>query len=121
MNRNAKRAELGQETQVRREGDHRSGAGRDTVDGRDHRERALAQRPDDGSGHARELEQIAGLHRLQGADDLDDVTARAEPRALAGDDDHPGITAMGQLGEQVAEIGVDVEGQCAQFLRDAPA
>ena len=70
-----------QEAEIRRERDHRAGAGGDAVDRRDHRQRALAERSDNRAGHARELEQIAGLHRLQGTDDLDDVTARAESPA----------------------------------------
>ena len=40
-----------------------------------------------------------------------------KPAPAAGDHHHPSVAAMGQLGEQVAQIRVDVEGQRAEFLR----
>ena len=75
--------------------------------------KALDHRP----GHTRELEQVAGLHRLQGANDLDDVASGAESSARTGDHQHARVATMRQLGEQVAKIRVDVEGERAELLR----
>ena len=56
-------------------------------------------------------------HRLELADDLLDVAARAEPAALAGEDEDADVAAVRQLAEQVAEIGVDVERERVQLVR----
>ena len=76
------RRRAGQQPEVGGQRDHRAGAGGDPVDGGDHRQRAVAQALDHRAGHARELEQLRGLHPLQRADDLLDVAARAEPAPL---------------------------------------
>ena len=57
-----------------------------------------------------------GVHLDQLADDLVDVAAAAEALALAADHQHPGVAAVGQLGEQVAQVGVALEGQRVQLL-----
>src|SRR5262249_38162746 len=58
-----------------------------------------------------------GLHLLQLADDLLDVATGAEAAALAGDHQHADVAAVGQLGDQVAQVGVALEGQRVQLLR----
>ena len=50
------------------------------------------------------------------ADDLVDVTASAEAPALAADHQHPGVAPVRELGEQVAEVGVRLEGQRVHLL-----
>ena len=57
-----------------------------------------------------------GVHRDQLADDLVDVAAAAEALALAADHQHPDVAAVRQLGEQVAQVGVALEGQRVQLL-----
>ena len=117
VKRNENLAELAQQPEVGRQREHRAGAGGDAVDRRDDRERAVAHRLHDGAAHARELEQLAGGHPLQLADDLLDVAAGAEAAALAGEDEHARVAAVRQLGEQVAQVGVDVEGQRVELVR----
>ena len=115
VKRNANGAE-GEQPEVGGQRDDRAGAGGDAVDRGDDRERALAHGLDHRAGHPGELEQLGGLHP-QLADDLLDVAARAEAAALAGDDERAHVAAVRQLGEQVAEVGVDVEGQRVELLR----
>ena len=108
-----------QQPEVARQREHRAGAGGDAVDRRDDRERAVAHRLDDRAAHARELEQLAGGQLLELADDLLDVAARAEAAALPGEDEHARVAAVRQLAEQVAQVGVDVEGERVQLVRAA--
>ncbi len=117
MNRNANDADDASSRKSRRQRDHRAGAGRDPVDGRDHRQRALAQGLHHRAGHPGELEQLRGRHLLQLADDLLDVAAGAEPAALPGEHDHLRVAAVRQLGQEVAQVGVDVEGERVQLVR----
>ena len=105
-----------EQPEVAREREHRAGAGRDAVDRGDDRQRAVAHRLDDRAAHARELEQLAGGQPLQLADDLLDVAAGAEAAALAGEDEHARVAAVRQLAEQVAQVGVDVEGERVQLV-----
>ena len=80
-----------------------------------------------GSGHSRSALTTAPVIRvnssssaasmlLQLADDLLDVAARAEAASLAGEHEHAGVAAVGKLGEQVAQVGVDVEGQRVELV-----
>ena len=82
VKRNENFAELASSRKSLGERDHRAGARGDAVDGGDDRERAVAHRLDDRAAHPRELEQLAGGHALQLADDLLDVAARAEAASL---------------------------------------
>ena len=68
------------------------------------------------AGHLREAHQALGVHPDQLADDLVDVASAAEPLALAADHQHAGVTAVRQLGEQVAEVGVGLEGERVELL-----
>ena len=72
---------------------------------------------DDGAGHPRELAQLGGLALDQLADDLLDVPARAEPASLAGDHQHPGVAAVGQLGDEIAEVCVGLERESIRACR----
>jgi hypothetical protein len=96
--------------------DHAAGAGRDPLDAGDDRDRALAHRPDHVTGHLGEAHQAGGVHLDQLADDLVDVAAAAEALALATDHEHPGVAAVRQLGQEVAEVGVALEGERVQLL-----
>jgi hypothetical protein len=98
------------------ERDHRAGAGGDAVDRGDDRDWALAHGPDDVAGHLREPHEVAGLHGDQLADDLVDVTAATEPAALPPDDQDADVLVMRQFGEQVAQVGVALEGQRVELL-----
>ena len=116
MNRNANDADSREQPEVGGQRDHRAGAGGDAVDGGDHGHRQLAQRLDDRAGHPRELAQLGGLALDQLADDLLDVAAGAEAAALAGDHQHPRVAAVGQLGEQVAQVRVGLERQRVELV-----
>src|SRR3712207_1881684 len=69
------------------------------------------------AGEARELQKPGGVARLQLADDVAHVAARAEgaPRAL--DDDTAHLRLVAQRGERVGQLAVDLEGQRVQALR----
>ena len=106
VNRNANRAERRHDPEVRGERDHRPGAGGDALDAGDDRDRALAHRLDHVAGHLGEADQLARVHLDQLADDLVDVAAAAEALALAADDQDVDVVAVGQLVQQVAQVGV---------------
>src|SRR5690606_9228209 len=101
----------GEHAEVGGQGDDRPGPGGDPVHGGDHRDRRLADALDDVAGHAGEVEQGPGVHLQQLADDVVDVASRAEPPALAGDDEDGDVVPMRQLGEEVPQVGVHVEGE----------
>src|SRR4029079_19033447 len=61
--------------------------------------------------HARELEQLRHRHFRQRADDLVHVAAGAEVSAGAGNDDRLGLLFVFQAAEEVAQLGVRLEGQ----------
>jgi len=96
--------------------EHRAGARRHPVHRRDHRERALPYGPHDLPGHPVEVEQLGGVHGEGRVDDLVDVTAGAEAAPLAGQHQRPYRSLPGQLGEQVAQVGVGAEGEGVEFL-----
>ena len=62
-------------------------------------------------------EQLVGPHRQGRADDLVDVPAGAERPALPAEHDHAGVVAVGELGEEVAQVGIALEGQCVELVR----
>ena len=103
--------------EVRGQGDHGAGPGRDAVHRADDRDGALPHRPDDVAGHLGEPHQVARLHFDQLADDLVDVAAAAEPASFAADHQHADAGVMWQFSEQVAEVGVALEGQRVQLVR----
>jgi hypothetical protein len=63
------------------------------------------------AGHPGERQQFVLLHGQRRADDLVDVAARAEGPARAAQHEHPDVAPVRQLGEQVTQVGVAVEGQ----------
>ena len=67
-------------------------------------------------GHARELQELARLHRHQGADDLLDVAAGAEAAAGTREQHDLDVVVVLDLGQEVAQVGVDVEGQRVEPL-----
>ena len=50
------------------------------------------------------------------ADDLVDVAPGAEGPALSAQDDHAGVLAVRDLGEEVAQVGVRLEGQGVELV-----
>src|SRR5690606_839184 len=67
-------------------------------------------------GHAGEVEERPGIGPLELTDDVVDVATGAEPPALSRDHQDADIVAMLDLGEQVAQVGVDVEGECVETV-----
>ena len=112
-----KRCRARQEAEVARKREHRSGSGGDPVDRSDDREGALAHRLHDRARHPREGKEVGRLGALELADDLLHIPAGAEPAPLAREDEHSCVSAVRELAEQVAEVGVDVEGERIQLVR----
>lgn len=104
------------DTEVRGQRENRSGTRRHAVHRRDHREGALPYGPHDLPGHPVEVDQLGGVHGEGGADDLVDIAAGAEAAALSGQHQRPYGSLPGQLGEQVAQVGVGAEGEGVEFL-----
>lgn len=104
------------DTEVRRQGEHRSGARRHPVHRRDHREGALPDGAHHLAGHAVEVQEPGGVHAERGADDLVDVAAGAEAASLAGQHQGPYGPLPGQLREQVPQVGVGAEGERVELL-----
>ncbi|GAA3040476.1 hypothetical protein GCM10020000_18750 [Streptomyces olivoverticillatus] len=103
------------DAEVGGEGEHGPGSRGDPVQGGDHRERAFAQRPYDLAGHAVEVEQAAGVHGEGGADDVVDVASGAEAAACPAEHEGPYGSVAGELGEEVAQVGVGAEGEGVEF------
>jgi hypothetical protein len=78
---------------------------------RDDRLRAGAHRLHQVARHAGEGQQAGHVELGQRADDLVHVAAGAEVLAGAGDDDGLDVVGIGQRAEQVAQLGVGIEGQ----------
>ena len=116
VKRKAKRADGVGDPEVGGQGEDRAGARGDPVHGGDHGEGALAEGADDLPGHPVEVEELGGVHGEGGADDLVDVAAGAEAAALAGQDQGAHGPLAGQLGEQVAQVGVGAEGERVELL-----
>ena len=116
VKRNANFAERATSRKIGGEREHRARSRRDAVDGSDDRQRRVTHRLDDRAAHPGEVEQLARAHPLQLADDLLDVTAGAEAAAFSGEDEDARVAAVRQLAEQVAEVGVDVEGERVQLV-----
>ena len=97
--------------QVRGHRHDRACACANAVDRGDDRLRAGAHRLHQIAGHAREHQQLGRLQPNQRADDLVHVTARAE--VVAGADQHDGmhVGRVLERAEQVAQLGIRVEGQ----------
>eukprot|EP01034_Spumella_vulgaris_P031080 gene31080-38410_t len=88
-----------------------AGAGANAVDGGDHRLRTGAHGFHQVAGHAGEGQQAGHVQFGERADDVVHVAAGAEVLAGAGDDDRLHITGVRQRAEQVAQLGVGVEGE----------
>ncbi len=104
------------DAEVRRQGQHGPGPGGHPVDRGDDGEGALPQGADDLSGHPVEVEEPRGVHGQGGADDLVDVPAGAEAAPLPREDESADRAFPGELGEEVAQIGVGAEGERVEFL-----
>ena len=111
LNRNAVLRARGAEAQVGRHRDDRAGARADAVDRGDDRLRAGAHRLDQVAGHAGEHQELGRLQPHQRADDLVHVAAGAEVPARAGEHDRMHVVGMAQPREQVAQLGVGLEGE----------
>ena len=105
------------EAQVGSHGEDRAGAGANAIHRRDDGLRAGAHGLHQVAGHAREVQQARGVHAGQRADDLVYVAAGAEIAAGAGDDDGADVVRVAKRAEQVAQLGVGVEGQRVLALR----
>src|SRR5207249_4295340 len=88
-----------------------------SVDRGDHRLRHLAKIAHAFAGHARELVHVACRSFQELGNDLVDIPSRAESAALAPDHEHPDLFGTSsKLACEVADIGVDVEGQRVEPL-----
>ena len=105
------------ETHIRRQCDHRAGAGAHAVDRGDDRLRAVAHRLDEIAGHPGEREQLRRRHLRQRPDDLVDVAARAEVAAGAADHHALHVARVDESAEEIAQLRVRVERQRILLLR----
>jgi hypothetical protein len=83
----------------------------------DDRDRALPHAPDHLAGHPGERQQFVLAHGQRGTDDLVHVPARAERPAGAAQHQYPDVPAVRQLGQQIPQVGVGVEGERVQLVR----
>ena len=90
---------------------HGAGAGADAVDGADDGLRTAAHGLDQIARHAGELQQLGHAHLRQRADDVVHVAAGAEVATLARQHHHLHVGGVAQAVEQVAQLGVAVEGE----------
>ena len=95
----------------------RAGAGAYAIDGSDDRLRAAAHRLDDIAGHSCEGEEVGHRHSGQRLDDFEDVAARAEIVAGAGQHDRAYVGGMAKIAEEVAQFGIAFECQRIFLVR----
>src|SRR5699024_10605980 len=69
------------------------------------------------AGHRGEVQQLVRSHLQRRADDLVHVTAGAERTPLPAEDHDAGVVPMRQLGEEVTQIGVRLEGERVELVR----
>ncbi|BFO16291.1 hypothetical protein SHKM778_26790 [Streptomyces sp. KM77-8] len=98
------------------QGEDRAGARRHPVDRGDHGERALPYRPHHLAGHPVEVEKPGRVHGEGRADDLVDVAAGAEAAPLAGQHQGAYGPLAGQLGKEIAQVGVGAEGERVELV-----
>jgi hypothetical protein len=96
---------------VRSQRQHRPGTGAHAVDRRDHRLRAGAHRLDHVTGHARERQQAGHVELGERANDVMHVAARAKVLTRAIQYHGLDVVGVGQRAEQLAQLGVRIEGE----------
>ncbi len=105
-----------EESQIRGKCDDRTRSCCGAVHCGDDRDGQFSHALDNGSGHAGELEQLVRTHCLQRSDDLVDIATGAKTFPAPGDDQCSAAPVVGELAEQVAEVGVYVEGEGVEHL-----